>query len=726
MATLVLGAVGTAIGGPLGGALGSMLGRQVDGALFGPKPAEGPRLKELALTTSTYGQPIPRHFGRMRVGGTVIWATDLREDKDTSGGKGRPRTTTYSYSASFAVALGVGPVDAIGRIWADGNLLRGAGGDLKAAGAVRFHQGHADQAPDPLILAAEGSKCPAFRGRAYVVFEDLQLADFGNRLPALTFEVSAGEGAETISSLLGGVEGIELDDPRVVQLQGFSHEGGSYRQVLTGLTELRPLYAGCGGGAVRLSAGMNGAHPVLLPEAAAWSEGEFGQQDGQGGTRQAIGCERVEGLRYYDLERDYQPGLQRTAGRYEHGASRIVEFPGSLTAAGARELADAAAQRSVAARETMTWRLAELDPAIAPGSLVRLPGHAGSWRVMAWEWRAGGVELELERHVQVRAARQGGDAGAPWSPPDLQAGATLLSYFELPPLSLEQVNRTALFAAVRSSGAARARAALYRERQGELVPVADGAVRQAQMSVLRGVLPPSSGLRFEPSAYLDVAFAGPDLVLASATMAALADGANRLLVGEEVLQFAQPSMIAPETWRLAGLLRGRGGTEAVAMAGHPGGTQVVVLDGGLTPLEPASLNAAPQTLAALGLGDAEPVLAELRNAGASRRPLPPVHCRWSRLADGALEVRWTRRARGAWLWVDGVDTPLVEEVERYTVGVGDPAAPVASWSATEPRLVIAADEADRIARDFPGQPLWVRQSGTFERSQPTLVATLPL
>ena len=80
MATLVFTALGTALGGPLGGALGS-LDRQPDrprGARRRPR-REGPRLKELAVTTSSYGTPIPRHFGTMRAAGTIIWATDLVE-----------------------------------------------------------------------------------------------------------------------------------------------------------------------------------------------------------------------------------------------------------------------------------------------------------------------------------------------------------------------------------------------------------------------------------------------------------------------------------------------------------------------------------------------------------------------------------------------------------------------------------------------------------------------
>ncbi|MBU0774761.1 MAG: hypothetical protein KKH54_06140, partial [Alphaproteobacteria bacterium] len=176
MATVVLSAVGTVIGGPIGGAVGALIGNAIDHAvLFKPKGLEGPRLSELQVQTSSYGTQVPRLFGTMRVAGTVIWATDLRETKSKSGGgKGRPSVTSYSYSASFAVALSARAIGSIGRIWADGNLLRGAAGDFKSAlSAFRVHDGGADQAVDPLIAAAQGvAVTPAHRGMAYVVFED--------------------------------------------------------------------------------------------------------------------------------------------------------------------------------------------------------------------------------------------------------------------------------------------------------------------------------------------------------------------------------------------------------------------------------------------------------------------------------------------------------------------------------------------------------------------------
>lgn len=134
---------------------------------------------------------MPWVFGRMFVGGNVIWATDFREQPATTSERvgGRKagttvRTTEYAYSASIAVAICEGPSTGIGRIWADGKKL-----DLTGV-TLRWYPGSEAQPPDPLIAARMGScAAPANRGMAYVVFDELELGAFGNRLPQLSFEV---------------------------------------------------------------------------------------------------------------------------------------------------------------------------------------------------------------------------------------------------------------------------------------------------------------------------------------------------------------------------------------------------------------------------------------------------------------------------------------------------------------------------------------------------------
>jgi len=205
MAALVLSVAGGAAGavfGPAGAIAGriagALIGNVIDHSLFAQdRSVQGPRLADLDVMASTEGAPIPRVYGRARLSGQVIWATRLEEVVSTRteggsaggkgglvGGGGSVTTTTYSYYANFAVALCEGEIGHVGRIWADGKLLDTA--NL----TVRVHRGSEDQVADGLIVAKEGAEnAPAYRGLAYVVFERLPLADFGNRIPQLSFEI---------------------------------------------------------------------------------------------------------------------------------------------------------------------------------------------------------------------------------------------------------------------------------------------------------------------------------------------------------------------------------------------------------------------------------------------------------------------------------------------------------------------------------------------------------
>ena len=202
MATVVLSAAGAAIGGSVGGTLaglsavavgraaGATLGRLVDQRLLGQGSSvvEHGKVDRFRLTGSGEGNPISQVYGRMRMGGQVIWASDFLETETVSGGgKGgppKPKTREYSYTVSLALAVCEGEITRIGRVWADGEEV--ARNDLN----MRVYTGTRDQLPDPLMEAIEGQGLvPAYRGTAYVVIEDLSLTPFGNRVPQFSFEV---------------------------------------------------------------------------------------------------------------------------------------------------------------------------------------------------------------------------------------------------------------------------------------------------------------------------------------------------------------------------------------------------------------------------------------------------------------------------------------------------------------------------------------------------------
>ena len=224
MATIVLSAVGMAAGASIGGsvlglssaiigrAVGATLGRVLDQSLMGAGSdvVETGKVDRFRLTGASEGAPVAQVYGQMRVAGQVIWATRFKESVSTSGGGGKgapkkPKTTSYSYSISLAIALCEGEITRVGRIWADGVEI--ARDDLN----LRVYKGERDQMPDPQIEAVEGSgNAPAYRGLAYVVLEDVELGQFGNRIPQFSFEVLRPSQPDQLTELARGVQAVAL------------------------------------------------------------------------------------------------------------------------------------------------------------------------------------------------------------------------------------------------------------------------------------------------------------------------------------------------------------------------------------------------------------------------------------------------------------------------------------------------------------------------------------
>ncbi len=202
MAQVFLSGLGNAIAGPFGRAVGGLVGAAIDRTVINslsPVRQVGRRITGLQLNQASQGDPVKQIFGRARVAGTVMWAARLKENRATTrASKTAPKTETYSYSLSFAVALCEGPIGGIGRVWADGQLI-----DLSKM-AYRLYLGDETQTPDALIEAIEGT-APAYRGLAYMVFEDLDITPYGNRPPNLSVEVFRRAPSDDLESRIDGV-----------------------------------------------------------------------------------------------------------------------------------------------------------------------------------------------------------------------------------------------------------------------------------------------------------------------------------------------------------------------------------------------------------------------------------------------------------------------------------------------------------------------------------------
>lgn len=716
MATLILTAVGTAIGGPIGAAVGAILGQRIDQAVLGPKARHGPRLGDLAVQTSTYGTAIPKLFGTMRVAGTVIWATDLNETRSTSGGgKGQPKTVSYTYSASFAVALSGRPIRAVRRIWADGKLLRGAAGDFKSATGYRLYLGDEDQPVDPLIASAEGvAQTPAFRGTAYAMFENFQLADYGNRIPSLTFEVEADLGPVAIGTIAGELSGGAILAGPTPAVTGYAASGDSVRGAMAALSDIVPLSLADRDGMLRLRAGTD--DPVAIATDEERSRRRI--------VRRAAGSVPGEvSIAYYDPARDYQTGLQRASvGAADESHADRRALPAAIEAGAAKGLAEHRLAWLQAGRIGATVGLGWARCDLRPGDGVALAGAAGRWRVDRWTLGAEGVSLELRR-VSAGALPPVVEAmpGGAVREVDRPHGPTTLRLFDLP-LGEPPGAQPLLFAAAAGIEPGWRRAALLASFDGGTSWRDIGSTApSAAMGLTLGVLAPGEPALFDLSSNVEIELLNEAMWLESAGGAALAGGANLALIGAELVQFGAAEWIAPRRFRLSRLLRGRRGTEWAAGAHEVGEAFTLIERESLAPVEaPAGSIGGEARLIASGVGDAGSVSVAIDVTGESLRPPSPVHLAAERGAGGDILIRWTRRSRGGWAWLSAADTPLGEEREAYRLTLsGDGFARTIELIAPHHVYATAAQAADGLTGALH---IAVTQIGTHAPSRPASLA----
>ncbi|AMK19326.1 phage tail protein [Sphingobium sp. MI1205] len=183
---------------------------------------EGPRLDSLDVTVADYGTPLNYFYGTRRFSAVpIIWAEPIREVKRKSKTKGG-KHTEYSYFGSWAVVVADHEIDRVTRIWFDKHLVyditgpgpiqvfnigttsttnKGKGTrttNIQLTEHLRIYLGTEDQEADPRMLADVESKhgansCPHYKGVAYIVFEEIPLEKFGNRIPQISVEAQREE-----------------------------------------------------------------------------------------------------------------------------------------------------------------------------------------------------------------------------------------------------------------------------------------------------------------------------------------------------------------------------------------------------------------------------------------------------------------------------------------------------------------------------------------------------
>ncbi len=147
---------------------------------------------------------------------------------------------------------------------------------------------------------------------------------------------------------------------------------------------------------------------------------------------------------------------------------------------------------------------------------------------------------------------------------------------------------------------------------------------------------------------------------------------NAALLGDEIIQWRNATLLSEGLYELSGLLRGRRGTESATGTHRVGEKFVVLASEGLyrTPLPSTEIGKTSyyKAMVAGGNWDDAPDTPYAFNAG-SLRCFSPVQISGSRNGSSDLTITWMRRTRWYGEWLDNVDVPLFEDSENYTIDV---------------------------------------------------------
>ncbi|MBG1232231.1 hypothetical protein F8B91_07775 [Aestuariivirga litoralis] len=392
---------------------------------------------------------------------------------------------------------------------------------------------------------------------------------------------------------------------------------------------------------------------------------------------------------------------QRTIGSTSK-AEVVISVPAAMTQKSAQGLADVALAEAHAARETAQFVLPPSFEAVEPGDVLALAGNL--WRVKSV---TAGTALKIEALAY--------DAAAYDPPPAPDRGVT----FDLPPVYGAADALLMDLALVSDDGSVAPRLAaqatpwpgslvLYRQTSDASLKFNRLVTQQASLGVTLTALPTGRTARVDFTTTLDVEMSSG--TLSSISAEALYGGGNAAALGTpetgfEILQFRDALLIAPRTYRLAGLLRAQAGSGPEMLTLRAAGQNVVLLNAAVVqPVASSSESGLPSVwrLGPQQRDPGDPSYVELESAGTLKalRPLSPVSLALKKVAGG-FSISWIRRTREQGDSWEFAEVPLGEVSESYRLDIMNGTSVLRSVKLSAPEYFYAS--ADAIA-DFGSLP----------------------
>lgn len=674
-------------------------------SLFQPtQKIEGARTTDLNAPKSNHGIQIPQIFGTARVPGNLIWANKIREvvNKKKSGGKGfgqKTETKTYTYFGDFATLLCKGPIIGIRKLWLNSKLVYNVGTDadqntynnsIKFKNQyLRFYAGEHDQAPDSLIQASLGiGNTNAYRNRAYIVFANLPLEDYGNRFPVVSAEVvvkgffnangrlePANETLSTIVTKLCdrvglGSSDIEVADISDISIRGFViNSASNVRQYLGELAQAYQIEAIESEGKIKFKKIARG-RPSMVIRREDLASRESSQPQPKRYLRTKV--EELElpkkiALNYIAIEKDYAESVQyavKSVANNENTDSLNVGLV--LTEGEASSIASKLLYLAWSNRISYQFSLLPKFSYLEPGDTVLIREDYG-----AVEVKISKIDLGANLLMEVEGTFYSSSVHKieleppnPYTPPSqpiTSQGNTNLKILDIPLVNDSDAD---IGVYVMGDGGTNWRnASVYVSRD-------NGANwNEASFLSARSTFGICNTVLDQNATSLSVTINSGELETVAAS--ALDRGENTAVVGSEIIRFTTATLTATRTYTLTGILRGKRGTEWATSSHVPDEPFYLVSDymerieGSFTDIGQTLQFKALTT--GQSLDEVNPVTITFN--GRSSKPYSPVNLIATKDAVGNITIAWDRRDRKGGDRTDYANLPLSEAYEKYELDI---------------------------------------------------------
>ena len=689
----VLGVAAATFGGAIGGAIGGVIDQTLlFPAIFGNKnPIEGPRVADLKAQVANEGSPINFCMGpETRIAGNVIWMTDFKETKKKKKVGKSGKSVSYTYSTCVAIAVCEGPIESIDRIWADDKIIYQDGVIDSRYDSIEIYNGTATQNPDPTIESFEGAgQVPANRGIAYVVVKDLQLADWGNRLPNFNFQVKRTSD-NTLATAMDLIFRRSGWDPSFYDLSllspldkvwGYSLNGPqNVIRVIEPLMTAFNIGAREANGVIQFYARRGTSTQTLEPlEMAAHDPGSDVSQYLSVSDDSGRKLPDVFNVTFLDKTFDYQQSaVKEQRSETINNVVQSLDLPFVMHPGQARAVAAYQLWQAWIERQSCEFSVSPRYLDIQEGDLITVPAGGEFYRIRITEINMGWnfimqVKGAVEQNQSMSATPLGAPTGTPTTNTPLRPATDIRFYLlNLPPLEDDQVKSPGFYYSVSLVHASETwiGATVYVSTDNvnfaEMGEVVNESITGEAISVL------SSGPISvkDTTNTVDILLEGGSLESNSTAEVLL--GANHALIGDEIVAFETATLIATNTYRLSNLYRGRRDTSSpLQLGGHAMNEKFILL-------EDTSLNFQDQTFAELNTLRYYKVVPAYGNVaaypsqsftstGETLKMFRPSNLRRNTTLASSpdIGIDWDRRSRYVSSVLNGVTNPLEEIQERY-------------------------------------------------------------